>query len=411
MSSKKTDGKIRVLFVNGAKTPPLGAGPWVHGQIMRYLDRSKHSLHAATARGTRLVPAPMFDVVRDISGVTHHSIDFGPDQLGVSLKGSFREKLRVLVGIPTAVLSFAKLALLVRREKVQVLHTDERPRDAMICILLGRITGAKTIIHMHVCYGEWMTRLFKWSMKRADALVAVSSHVGETLVANGLEARRVHVVLNAIELDDWKPGVGRDAARLEFGVTAAAPVIVSVCRLLPGKGPTELVRILPAICREFPDAHLLIVGGDQTLAVGYRQQLQELAHELGVANNVILTGRRSDVPRLMAAADIFAMPSPDEPFGLVYLEAMAMKLPVVALRSGGAPEIVEHGTNGLLSEVGDLEMLSEHLLSLLRNSRLREEMGVAGRDRVERFFRSQRMASDAAQVYRSLVDSDSTSPV
>jgi glycosyltransferase involved in cell wall biosynthesis len=131
-------------------------------------------------------------------------------------------------------------------------------------------------------------------------------------------------------------------------------------------------------------------------------QLEELASELGVAENLVFTGRRNDVEQLMAAADIYAMASLAEPFGLVFLEAMAMQLPVVAMASGGAPEVVEHGTTGLLSQPGDIGALSEHLLALVRDPERRKRMGVLGRRRVEEHFTTPRMAGDTARVYERL---------
>jgi len=96
------------------------------------------------------------------------------------------------------------------------------------------------------------------------------------------------------------------------------------------------------------------------------------------------------------------MPSLEEPFGLVFLEAMAMELPVVGLATGGSPEVVEHGTTGLLSQPGDIGGLSENLLALLRDPERRTRMGANGRRRVEEHFTTPRMARDTALVYEWL---------
>ena len=101
----------------------------------------------------------------------------------------------------------------------------------------------------------------------------------------------------------------------------------------------------------------------------------------------------------MAAADVYAMPSHEEPFGLVFLEAMAMCRPVVGLSNGGTLEVVEHGSSGLLSERGDIDMLVANLRKLLRDPDLREKMGEYGRRQVEQRFSAERMAADVASVY------------
>ena len=174
-------------------------------------------------------------------------------------------------------------------------------------------------------------------------------------------------------------------------------MIVTVCRLFRSKGPGDLVDALPGVHKEHPDARLVVVGGE--MEPGFLAELQHLARDLGVERHVSFTGRRNDVPRLMAAADVYAMPSLYEPFGLVYLEAMAMELPVVALNSGGTPEVVVHGETGLLSDPGDLDALTAHLVRLLDDPDERARMGERGRRLVEERFTIRRMADDVAAVY------------
>ena len=123
--------------------------------------------------------------------------------------------------------------------------------------------------------------------------------------------------------------------------------MLSVCRLLPQKGPEMLIRACAALRPQLPGLRLVIAGVEVDRS--YRAVLASAIDELDVADMVTLAGWRDDVPRLMAAADIYAMPSTMEPFGLVFCEAMAMGLPVVALDDGGTPEVVVDGETGLLS--------------------------------------------------------------
>ena len=179
-------------------------------------------------------------------------------------------------------------------------------------------------------------------------------------------------------------------------------MLITVCRLFGAKGPEELIRALAIVHREQPDARLVVVGDDGPMQGAYLRHLVNLVHEVGLDDHVVFTGRRTDVARLLAAADVYAMPSFDEPFGLVYLEAMAMALPVVALDNGGTPEVVEHGRSGLLSAPGDIEALAANVATLLREPELRERMGRYGRRRVEERFTIERMARDTAAVYRAV---------
>jgi glycosyltransferase involved in cell wall biosynthesis len=105
----------------------------------------------------------------------------------------------------------------------------------------------------------------------------------------------------------------------------------------------------------------------------------------------------------MAACDVFTMPSFQEPFGLVFLEAMAMQRPVVAVDNGGTPEVVEHGRAGLLSKYQDVEALAANIVTLLGDRELRARMGAYGRTRVLDYFNAKRMASDAGAAYETVL--------
>jgi glycosyltransferase involved in cell wall biosynthesis len=237
-------------------------------------------------------------------------------------------------------------------------------------------------------------------LRRADALIAISEFVATTLVGSGHRPERIHVVLNAIDTERWTPGSGREEVRHEFGIGPDAPIVLTVCRLFEEKGPRQLIEAMPAIRAEHPDARLLVVGSE--MQRGYRGELEDLARDLGLNGSVIFTGQRRDVPQLMAAADVYAMPSHWEPFGLVFAEAMAMQLPVVALDSGGAPEVIANGVTGLLSPLGDQEALTANLSALLADPARRARMGERGRALVLDRFGLARMARDVERVYAEL---------
>jgi glycosyltransferase involved in cell wall biosynthesis len=389
----RAPARTGLLFVHTPTKPPLGADTWVHAKIIEHLDRSHHNVHAACAPGTRGAPSPTMRCLSQIPDLDVRAVHLGTEIAGTGFSG----KLKALAELPRVLASLVGLARFIRREGVEIIHTSDRPRDAFACVVLARLTRTTCVVHAHVGYGDWMSPILKWSLKRADALIAVSQFVADTLISSGHCPSRIRVVLNAIEPSEWSPGEGREDARAELGLPEQAPVIVTVCRLFPSKGAGELIRCVPSLRGEFPEVRLVVVGGEMTL--GFRSELEQLAHSLGVADNVKFTGLRDDVARMMAAADVFAMPSLGEPFGLVYIEAMAMKLPVVALDSGGAPEVVEHGVTGLLAAPGDRDALLAHLLELLRDPKLRHSMGERGRQTVELRFRCERMATDTASVY------------
>ena len=385
-----------VLFVNTPTRPPLGADTWIHGRIMAALDREAYEPVSACVFGPTGARTPTYELLHRLPGLELRPTSFGPELNG--LRG--RARRRAVLSTVAALGSIGRLAWFVRRRRIPIIHTSDRPRDAAVCVVLARLTGAKCVVHVHVGVGDWMQGMLRWALRRADALVAVSTFVAETLVQSGHRPDRVHVVLNAIEPERWTPGLGRADARSELGIGPDDPVVITVCRLFPAKGPAELVRAISVLRDRHPAVRLVVVGGEMT--PGFRAELEALVTSCDAERNVIFTGRRDDVERLMGAADVYAMPSLYEPFGLVYAEAMAMRLPVVALDNGGTPEVVEHGVTGLLSPAGDHDALVKHLGVLLDDPAYRDALGSAGRARVERHFTAQRMARDVAAVYERI---------
>jgi phosphatidylinositol alpha-1,6-mannosyltransferase len=172
---------------------------------------------------------------------------------------------------------------------------------------------------------------------------------------------------------------------------ADRPVVVCVSRLVPRKGQDTLIMAMPRILREVPDAALLIVGDGP-----YRGDLEQLAERTGVAPAVRFTGPVpwSELPAHYGAGDVFAMPCRTrrggldvEGLGIVYLEASATGLPVVAGDSGGAPDAVLDGETGWVVRGGSPEQTADRVLSLLRDPELRRRMGARGREWVETSWR------------------------
>ena len=388
--------KIAVLFIHTATRPPLGADTWVQSQIISGLDKSRHDVHVACARGTADEPTPTFEVMRVIPGIRIVPVNFGQEQ--ESIRGG---KVATLLGSLPSPASFVKLVIHARRHRIDVIHTTDRPRDAFLSVIIARLVRATCIIHTHVGFdATWMSKMLQWSLRRANGLIAISDYVASTLVAGGHDPARVHVVLNAIDIARWNPGVGRDERRQELGYSPGDTVVITVCRLFASKGPSELLRAFAIAHAGHADLRLLVVGIE--MQQGFLSELTQLAADLGVDGRVVFTGQRNDVPSLMAAADIFAMPSRGEPFGLVYLEAMATQLPVVALNDGGTPEVVTHGLDGLLCEPDDIEGLAANLTALIDDPEQRRRLGRHGREQVESRFSIERMARDTEAVYRLL---------
>ena len=389
------DKPTRVLFINSALL--AGADTFIHFLLLRNLPQDRFELHAAGQLGS---PSPAFDELRTIPGIALRPTNFGPS---LWRRSNLQKLASIAGGLPAAAASLMGLAAYIRRNRIEILHSTDRPRDALACVLLAALAGTKALVHVHVNYGDWMSRGVTWALGQADAIVGVSRHTARTFVEAGYRPDRVHAVLNAIEPESWDPSLDPTPGRASLQIPDGAPLIVSVSRLFRSKGHFELISALARVKRKYSNVRLAIVGSDYPADSGTTQMLEEHARDLGVRENVVFTGQRSDIASLLAACDIFSLPSFQEPFGLVFAEAMAMKRPVVALTNGGTPEVVEHGKCGLLSPPGDIDALAANLLRLLDDPALRRQFGEYGRSRVEQHFTPTRMASDFAEIYAHML--------
>ena len=193
-----------------------------------------------------------------------------------------------------------------------------------------------------------------------------------------------------VDLAAYHPRLDGSAVRARLGL-AGRPVVVCVSRLVPRKGQDTLIRALPAVRRRVPDAALLLVGGGPD-----RARLARLARHAGVGPHVVLTGSvpTAELPAYYAAGDVYAMPCRTrragldvEGLGIVYLEASATGLPVVAGDSGGAPDAVREGETGFVVGGRDPAALVDRLAALLADPDLAARMGAAGRAWVESQWR------------------------
>jgi phosphatidylinositol alpha-1,6-mannosyltransferase len=204
-----------------------------------------------------------------------------------------------------------------------------------------------------------------------------------------------------VDVEAYHPGVDGSQVRARYGLSDR-PVIVCVSRLVPRKGQDMLIRALPTIRRRVPGAALLIVSGGP-----YRDKLQALARAEGVESDVVFTGsvRWEELPAHYAAGDVFAMPCRTrgagldvEGLGIVYLEASATGLPVLAGDSGGAPDAVREGETGFVVGGSDVPAIAGRLAELLADPDRARAMGAAGRAWVEKEWRWETKAARLAEL-------------
>jgi glycosyltransferase involved in cell wall biosynthesis len=248
--------------------------------------------------------------------------------------------------------------------------------------------------------------------------IALSDHVARFVVEHGrvrpAAMRRVHYGIDpapfeaAARMDPEE----RDELRAEFGFGPEDQVFVCVARFAPQKAHDVLLRALRLALDAAPSGgvrpRLLLVGGDP-FGDGV-ERAQALARELDLGEACVFAGIRHDVPRLMAASEAFVMSSLWEGLGLVFLEAMATRRPVLATRVSAVPEVVVDGETGRLVPPAEDAPLAAAMLELAGDPALRARLGEAGHARVLERFGLDRMVDQTLGVYRELVEGAAADP-
>jgi glycosyltransferase involved in cell wall biosynthesis len=292
------------------------------------------------------------------------------------------------------------LVQLLRKQRIHVLHTHLFGTNTW-GRLLGKLAGVPVIIaHEHWSSKAerevWVDRL----LYRLSDRIIVPSEASKQLVMEieHIPARYLTVVYNGVDLTKFAPQAETAAVREELGLPPDAIVIGSVGRLSADKGGQDgLIRAVAEVRQTHPQVRLVFVG-DGPLRVN----LEALVFERGLGEVVHFTGQRADVARMLGAFDIFVLPSLREALPIAVIEAMAVRLPVVAARIGGIPEVVEDGATGCLVPPGDEAALAAVLARLGADPDLAARLGAAGQARVQAQFTVEQMVRRVEQLYDDL---------
>lgn len=260
--------------------------------------------------------------------------------------------------------------------------------------------------------GTWRWRRHRWYHRRFVHLAATNSRAGrDELVARGtLPAERIVPIHNGVDVARFDPDrVPRGRLRAELGIPLAAPLVVSISRYAEQKGRTEELEALGRLAAARPELHVVFAGPCRTEEQWYRGRLRARASHLAAAGRIRLLDDRSDVPELLADADVLVRAAREEGLPNIALEAMAMRVPVVATAICGTPEAVADGETGRLVPPADPGAIERAVGELLdAPAEARAAMGARARSRVERDFTLDGMADGYERLFARALAERST---
>lgn len=286
---------------------------------------------------------------------------------------------------------FHDLVGLVRRCRPDILHAF-LPHANVLGALAARLARVPVVLLSLRGLDSTLAAGGRVAARLADAVLTNAEAVREHAVrVQGLPAAKCRVIRNGLDLEAFDRAARAHAPGLPPGRRVAA---IANPNRFKTPGLLVLVRAAAAVVRAQPEVRFAWVGDGPC-----RPEVEEAIRAHGLADRFVPLGSRADVPAILAACELMVLPSFREGMPNAVLEAMAAGRPVVASRVGGVPEAVFHGTTGLLVPPGDPEALAGAILDLLGDRARGEAMGRAGRERVVREFRADRMIRETTALY------------
>jgi len=266
-------------------------------------------------------------------------------------------------------------------------------RGRIPIVLLGAI-------HTEDRWGYERKMIFQ-AIQQADAYIAYTIFERDYLIARGIPEEKITVIGGGVDADAFMRANGR-VVREQYGV-GDHPVVAFVGKQTARKRLDVLIEAMRRVWNARPDAHLMLAGAQTPYSLQIAEQVRRLPSSQ--QNQVIIVNdfREEEKPDLLAACEIFVLPSAEESLGIAFLEAWAAGKPVIGVRAGAIPSVVDEGQDGLLVPYGDPESLAHAILILLADPERRIAMGQAGQRKVLNHYTWEIFADRVRKVYQKVL--------
>jgi len=305
--------------------------------------------------------------------------------------------------------AFLDIWRIIKKISPEIVHTHSSKAGLLgrLAAKLARIPIVVHTPHGHVFFGYFgplKTKIFiileRLVSRITHRIIALTNKEKEDYIKFRIANEdKFDVIYSGIELDKFKE-LSEDKKQnfvKELGIPEKSLIIGTVGRLVPVKGHEFLIKAAKYIISKYPEAFFVFTG-DGPLEHNLKRQ----ARELGINNNIIFLGWRSDAAKIISVYDIFSLPSLNEGMGRVLAEAMSLGKPIVASNVGGIPDLVTHGKNGFLVPARNPEKLAKYIQILIEDKEKKEKMGQAGKE-MAKIFSKEKMVENIANLYEKLL--------
>lgn len=364
-------GNMRILQICSASQ--AGGGEVHVADLVRALLSRGHLVHLAVRPNS-----PLREMLPDATACWHE----------LPLKNSLD------------IASARAIAEIIAQNDIQIVHAHLGRDYLMAAMACRRARSAKLILTRHHYLPISKNPIYRWMLEDVAAVIAVSSSVRRSVIERlQLPPERVHTIPNWIDPSRIQP-VEREAARALFQIQARLAV-ACIGQITPAKGQEEFMRAAGRVSQSRPDVEFLIAGREVDEREPFTRQLKALAEELGISRRVKFLGHVRQMAELLSASDVVVIPSWDEGFSLVTIEAMAAGRPVLASDVGGIRDIIRENVTGLLFPPRNVNALASKLIWMLADTSLRERLARQARQDVMARFNREQIIDQIESLYLS----------
>lgn len=297
-----------------------------------------------------------------------------------------------------------------KSEKLDILHVHYAIPHAISAYLARQMLPDLPVKILTTLHGTDITivgteqsyfEATRFGIEQSDAVTAVSEYLRVETQRIFETDKAIRVVPNFIDPERLAPSTDRNLRR-RFA-RENERLIVHVSNFRPVKRVTDAIRVFAKINQRVPSRFLLVGDGPEL------PRASNLVHELGIEDLVVFLGQQSEVGKVLSVADLFLLPTDTESFGLAALEALSCGVPVIGTETGGLPEVVSHGEDGFLCQVGDVDCMALEAVRLLHDTEAHQRFSRNAREKASGTFHCQKITPQYESLYEELVESPAVS--
>ncbi len=395
-----------ILYCEGNTDRTIGGSYYCLYDLVRDIDKNKYKPIVVFRTDNKLIP----DFKKN--GIETHIIKknraLSLRELADRYSLKLERTIRLLLPLQKAynflfrfLIPAFKVFIYIKKWDVDLVHLNNAIVRNFDFMLAARLAGVRCITHERGI-NDFYPKTSRIFAKRLDAIISISKAVKNNLIKHKIDNANILIIRDCIDQTRIKISKTDEEVRQHLKIEPTSPVIGVVGNIKRWKGQETVIRATYLIKKRYPDIKCLVVGA--VSHINYGNKLQKICDEKDLNENIIFTGYQKNVPNFMNAMSIVIHSSIlPEPFGIVNLEAMALKKPVVSTNIGAPLEVVVDGKTGILVTPGEPDALAAAVLGLLAEPKTMKKMGEAGYERLCNEFTLSQNTGKTQELYQRLL--------